>query len=81
MAKAQDRGTVMQFEFDRDRVREMKRTVSFGTGTVSVNEGVHLVIRGALQDVLDHGGTLVVVADTKKVTVVQRPEAEELGEA
>lgn len=75
--KAKDRGAVMQFEFDRARIRAMKRETSRVTNE-TVNIHVHDVIRGALQDVLDNGGTLVLVATENKVTIVQRPDAEDL---
>jgi hypothetical protein len=78
MANKSDRGAVMQFEFDRERILAMKRKAARGTAEITVNVSAHDVIRGALQDVFDNGGTLVVVVNTNKITVVQRPDAEEL---
>lgn len=76
MAKS-DRGAVMQFEFDKKRIRAMTRETR-RIETESVNVHAHDVIRGCLQDVFDNGGTLVVVVGPEKITVVQRPDAEEL---
>lgn len=77
MSKAKDRGAVLQFEFDRKRVRAMKRVTS-RVSDESVNVHVHDVIRGAVQDVIDNGGTLVLVVTEHKITIVQRPDAEDL---
>jgi hypothetical protein len=75
--KKDRRGAVMQFEFDRSRVRAMSRITERYSKT-NANVTAHDVIRAALQDVFDNGGTLVVVVGEEKITVVQRPDAEDL---
>lgn len=77
--KKSDRGAVMQFEFDRNRVRAMTRETN-RVGNTKPNAIAHDIIRAALQDVFDNGGTLVVVVGDEKMTVVQRPDAEDLNE-
>lgn len=77
MTKKKDRGAVMQFEFDKRRLRAMTRETR-RYETENVNTHAHDVIRGCLQDVFENGGTLVVVVSDDKMTVVQRPDAEEL---
>lgn len=75
--KPSDRGAVMQFEFDRKRIRSMTKTTRrYEDETVNIH--AHDVIRGALEDVLANGGTLVLVVSEQKITIVQRPDAEEL---
>ena len=79
MSKASDRGAVLQFEFDRRRIVAMSsKTTRYKEETVNIH--AHDVIRGALQDVFDNGGTLVVVVSDKKITVVQRPDAADIGD-
>jgi len=78
MAKASDRAAVIQFEFDRKRIRAMSRTTPANYSPTGANYQSHEIIRDALQDVFDNGGTLVVVVSAEKITVVQRPEAEDL---
>lgn len=79
--KPADRGAVVQFEFDRARVKSMSRETTTGINTTKRPYFLALeIIRGALQDTFENGGTLVVVVGEEKVTVVQRPDVEELGE-
>lgn len=78
--KKSDRGAVLQFEFDRKRVVAMSKT-AWHHEHVTANQTAHDVIRAALQDVFDNGGTLVCVVGPKKITVVQRPDAEDLDAA
>lgn len=75
--KKHQRGAVMQFEFDRSRIATMRR-ITCRYEKENVNVHAHDVIRGALEDVFDNGGTLVVVVGPEKITVVQRPDAEDL---
>jgi hypothetical protein len=77
MIAQRDRGAVVQFEFDKKRLRAMTReTRRYETENVNVH--AHDVIRGCLEDVFQNGGTLVVVVSPEKITVVQRPDAEDL---
>jgi hypothetical protein len=75
MTQKSDRGAVLQFEFDRKRVAAMSKT-AWHHENVGAKASSHDIIRAALQDVLDNGGTLVVVATPEKLTVIQRPDAE-----
>lgn len=70
-------GAVLQFEFDRKRISAMRKT-HWHHENVNAAQTAHDVIRAALQDVFDNGGTLVVVQSASKLTVVQRPDAEEV---
>lgn len=73
------RGAVLQFEFDVARMKSMTRETSSGTNTTKRPYSLSLdVVRGALQDVIENGGTLVVVVGDKTITVVQRPDADNL---
>jgi hypothetical protein len=79
MSKKSDRGALLQFEFDRARVKAMTRETQHGINTTKRPFFLALeIVRGALQDVIENGGTLVVVASEETITVVQRPEAEDL---
>lgn len=75
-----DRGAVLQFEFDRKRVAAMSKT-AWHHEHVTAKLTAHDILRAALQDVIDNGGTLVVVATPEKITIVQRPDAADLEEA
>lgn len=77
--KKSDCGAVLQFEFDRSRVMAMTRVTERYSKTPA-NVTAHDVIRAALQDVFDNGGTLVVVVGDEKITVIQRPDAEDFNE-
>ena len=70
-------GAVMQFEFDRKRIQAMTKT-AWHHENVSAKASAYDVIRATLEDVLSNGGTFVVVVGPQKITVVQRPEAEEI---
>lgn len=79
MSKTKDRGAVLQFEFDRARVKAMTRQTQ--TGLCASKGPYYLaleIMRGALHDVIENGGTLVIVASDKTITAVQRPDAEDL---
>lgn len=79
MTDKKTRGAVLQFEIDRKRW--------YGTSTSDVSrelsgesqEGrLKCLARTALNDTIRNGGTFVMVVTPDKITVVQRPDAEEL---
>jgi len=72
-----DRGAVLQFELDRKRVAAYPIDDSYHEGKTAPWKW-RGIIHQAVNDVLENGGTLVVVADKETVTVVQRPDTERL---
>jgi hypothetical protein len=79
MGGKRERGAVLQFEFDRARVKAMTRQTQTGLSTTKGPYYLALeIMRGALHDVIENGGTLVIVASEKTITAVQRPDAEDL---
>jgi hypothetical protein len=78
-----DRGCVLQFEIDRKRWRathENDRVGKYATPE-SPMDRVRYIAQTAINDVIRNGGTFVFVATADKITMVQRPEAANLGEA
>lgn len=68
---------LLQFEFDRDRTAIMPVTeVSHSTYTEKWFRDQ--IVRHAVADTLQNGGTFVLVVSEKTVTVVQRAEADPL---
>lgn len=71
------RGAVLQLELDRKRLGKYPDSPHYGEH----NKGPWKwrgLLHQAVDDVLANGGTLVLVATPDKVTVVQRPDAEDL---
>jgi hypothetical protein len=68
----------LQFEIDRQRVGGYPK----GDGLTADEQRAawkwKALAHQALADTFDNGGTFVVVASKEKVTIVQRPDAEEL---
>lgn len=74
------RGCVMQFEVDRPRWNAMKGTTfqnENGFSADPVNR-LYAIAKGAACDVLYRGGTFVLVVTDKTITMIQRPDAEEV---
>lgn len=73
------RGAVIQFEIDRKRWNSTAGT-TFQQSTFGETAAgrLYAVARTAVTDTLSHGGTFVLVATPDKVTMVQRPDAEEI---
>lgn len=77
--QATPRGAVMQFEIDRKRVAKFPEDEEAIIGKYGkAGWRWRGLLHQAVNDVLANGGTLVIVATPDKVTVVQRPDAEEL---
>lgn len=71
------RGAVLQFEIDRKRVAAYPDDVnSYGENNRAAWRW-RGIAHQALNDTLANGGTFVVVASPDKVTIVQRPDADE----
>jgi hypothetical protein len=73
------RGAVFQFEIDRKRFLDRdsfqcERTV----GETPVGR-IEAIAKTAVVDTLRHGGTFIIVVTDDKITMVQRPDAEEIG--
>ena len=70
------RGAVMQIEFDRQRVGRMSHKFEYNRYTVP--DALWHVALGCVEDVMQNGGTFVLVASNEKFTLVQRPDAEDI---
>ena len=62
---------VFQMEFDRPRCQAMDMRVGYENG--NADRAAWQIARAVLDDVMSKGGTLVIVADNSKVTIIQRP--------
>ena len=74
------RGAVMQFEIDRARWRATDGTTFNNSNgfTETSMQRVYAIAKTAVCDVIYRGGTFVIVVSPEKITMVQRPDAEEL---
>ena len=70
--KATPRGAVLQFEIDR------KRWSGKPFPGDTTNGVLERLVAGTAMDTLRKGGTFVLVVTDDKLTMVQRPDAEEL---
>lgn len=79
MNNAKDRGAVLQFEIDRRRWLNTSGH-DFSANSVGEKPGERLrhMVRTAAADTLANGGTFVLVVTPDKVTMIQRPDAEEI---
>jgi hypothetical protein len=76
MSATGKRGAVLQFEIDRKRWID---TESFHGGyKETAAERLYAMAKTAVCDTIHLGGTFVLVATPNKITMVQRPDAEEL---
>lgn len=75
MTEKKDRGAVLQFEIDRQRMRQY----SGDPGLEGPVRRVRSLAETAVIDTLVNGGTFVLVVSETKITMVQRPDAEELA--
>lgn len=69
---------VLQFQFDRPRVGKYGYTHGYDKRTAQNN--ALEIAQSALWDVWVNGGTLVVSAHSKTVTIIQRTVAEDFSE-
>jgi len=65
------RGAVVQFEIDR------KRWALFSVPGETRDGALRRLAEASLNDTISNGGTFVLVATPTKLTLVQRPDAEE----
>jgi len=72
-----DRGAVLQFEADWQRVKDY----STQPGLEKPKDRIYHLAHCAAWDTLQHGGTFVLVVGNGKVTMIQRPDAENIEDA
>lgn len=68
------RGAILQFEVDVARVKDFDSAI----GLERPFHRIYNIAQGAAWDTIKNGGTFVLVVTTKKITMVQRPDAEEI---
>jgi len=74
------RGAVLQFEIDRKRWND---DASFNVAKYSSEtpyDRLYAMAKTAVCDTIFKGGTFVLVATDDKITMVQRPDAEDMPE-
>lgn len=71
------RGAVLQFEIDRKRFLDKESFISSGHDD-SPQKRLYAIAKTAVTDTIWKGGTFVLVVTPDKVTMVQRPDAEDL---
>ena len=71
------RGAVLQFEIDRTRWsnKESFNATAYGE---TPYQRLYAMAKTAVCDTIHKGGTFVLVATPDKITMVQRPDAEEI---
>lgn len=72
--KAKDRGAVLQFEMDRARLKDFSTV----PGIEKPSDRIYHMAHAAAWDTIKNGGTFVLVVSPGKITMIQRPEAEDL---
>lgn len=76
---AGDRGAVLQIEIDRKRWSSIaSRDYSANTCGEQPHERVFHLAKTAAADTIRNGGTFVLVVSADKITMVQRPDSDEL---
>lgn len=79
MAGKTDRGAVLQFEIDRRRwLGTNPHDMAGKYSSETMPERLEYIARTAISDTLRHGGTFVMVVADDKITMVQRPDAEQI---
>lgn len=74
-----DRGAVLQIEIDRNRWDSIAgRDYSANTCGEQPHERIYHLAKTAAADTIRNGGTFVLVVTAEKITMVQRPDAEDL---
>lgn len=73
-SKGDERVAVLQFECDWTRVKDYSTT----PGLEKPKDRIYHLAHCAAWDVLMNGGTFVLVVGNGKVTMIQRPDAEDL---
>lgn len=74
------RGAVMQFEIDIERWKATNKTTFQLSNGISETpmQRIYALAKTAASDVIYRGGTFVLVVTNTKITMVQRPDAEEI---
>lgn len=78
MSAPDKHGAVLQFEIDRKRWAETDTVHRSGGYADTPDRRLETIAKLAVGDTLRSGGTFVLVVTADKITMVQRPEAEEL---
>jgi hypothetical protein len=70
---------LLQFEIDKNRLEGFQQFPdSQFNGVRTPGQFIFLLAKTALLDTFDNGGTFVMVVSAKKITIVQRADAEDL---
>jgi len=76
------RGTaILQFEIDRDRwLGTHDEDISRDFRSEKMSDRLNHIARTAVSDTIRNGGTFVLVSGLKKITLVQRSDADEIDD-
>ena len=78
MTKRKGGCAVFQFEIDRVRwLGTAKGDISSEITFETMNDRLHHIARTAIADTITNGGTFVFVVSPKKITMVQRTDADD----
>lgn len=78
MTKRKDSCAVLQFEIDRARwLGTDEADISSKFSFETMKDRLHHIARTAISDTITNGGTFVFVVSPKKITMVQRTDAED----
>lgn len=77
MSEKPQRGAVLQFEIDRTRWVESTPAFNGEYGDNPMKR-LRFMVKTAVCDTVNNGGTFVLVVTADKVTMIQRPDAEEI---
>lgn len=74
------RGAVLQFEIDRERWKDSAPSFFSENEFTTKNpiDRIYAMAKTAVCDTIHRGGTFVLVASPSKITMIQRPDAEEI---
>lgn len=78
MSQEATRGAVLQFEISREWWNKLHLT-QLVSSQENALQRLYSMASSAACDVIRNGGTFVLVVSEKKITMVQRPDAEEIG--
>lgn len=76
MSKEKDRGAILQFECEWQRVRDYSAT----PGLEKPKDRIYHLAHCAAWDTLQNGGTFVLVVGNGKITMIQRPDADDFDQ-
>lgn len=72
---------MLQFEISREWWNKLHITQTGGYSSENALGRLYTIASSAACDVIKNGGTFVLVAGKDKITMVQRPDADEIGES